>query len=182
MSTSGGYSINNGPSALDEGLLGWSMDPMAASGASLMGSAGVLRGARLRVDQGGLCTGIILGITGPGAALTAGENFCALYSLAGVFIVQTVDLSVIWAAGTGNPLLAWSAPVALAAGEYYAGYWWNGTTAPTIARGAIGGGANFGNTPNQRAWAAGAGLTNVAPGNIGNPPAATSNTSLIGLY
>ena len=111
----------------DDGLLGCTLaDPATVFDQSFYQS-GVPVATRCRVD--GPASKLIYNISQAGAGLTAGENFLALYNLAGARVFQSPDMTAAFeAAGLAHVNLGSSLP----AGTYYVVGLNNGATPPNF--------------------------------------------------
>jgi len=154
----------------DSTLLGWTYNPGNFHQGTALATQGLLRVWRLKVPVGGSCTNILMCLTSVGSALT--NSYAALWNSSGTLIGQTADQSTAWT--TASPTLKAmplvGGPYTLAAGDYYVGAWYNGTTGPTFARGASLDDLllNVGRTaPNFRAATANTSLTTTAPPSLG---------------
>jgi hypothetical protein len=136
----------------------------------VMSTAGALNLARIKVPQAGWCTNVTLFEVVAASAGTPGQNFAALYTAAGTLIAQSVDQTTSWGTtGTKNAQLN-GGPYYLPVGEYYAGFWYNGTTGPTFTRvnNSLGTTTNSGRAaPNLLAATADTSLTTAAPAALG---------------
>lgn len=116
----------------DFGWISWAYD-IAAITSSLVLTAGTvyLIGVRLRYAQ--TVTNVVYSITTAGATLTANQCFAGLYNSSGTLLSATADQS-----GAGSQALHTVALTTqqtnLAAGLYWVGMVWNGTTPPGIGR------------------------------------------------
>jgi len=169
----------------DRGYLAENFPGYLVTNSSLIPTAGRYEMVRLKVPQAGLCTNIVLHLNTPGSGLTAGQNFAALYYAgpAQAVIAQSVDQSTNWATGGNRSCQLNGGPYYLHAGEYYAIFWWNGGTAPSVSRMAsIAAGAANGNTtaPNFLYAFNAAGLTTAAPATLGTQ-SANGTTWWVGL-
>lgn len=162
----------------DYGLLGWSFDGIMATSSTTPG-AGQLQMVRIHVPVASSITNVIIAVVTLGATLTSGQNFMALFDSSRNLIGVTADRTTRWNTGgtTGMDEAALvGGPFAVAAGDYYVGFWSVGTTQPAIARAGNTGAINnklSGN--NSRHGTSSTGLTTTAP----NPAAAitASNTA-----
>lgn len=119
----------------DHGLIGWSMDPAAAVNTQIVTTAGLVHVAKIFLREPALVTNILFFITTAGATLTANQCLAGLYQN-GTLIGSTGNQATAWA-GTGLITMALTGgPFAVAAGNVYAAWYYNGTTAPTLSRGA----------------------------------------------
>lgn len=158
----------------DHNLKAWAFDPVVAV-SSTAPTDGVLQLIRVRLAAAATVTNIVLCITVAGTSLTTGNNIAGLWTAAGTKIDVTGDQTTTWAS-TGNKTMplaggAYSA----AAGDYYIGFWANGTgTDPSFLRGTSTAAGNVGlAAPNLRFATANTGLTNAAsaPGTLGTQTA-----------
>ncbi len=157
----------------DHGLIGWSVPIDYATQVSLLSveaGAGTLRLSLMRRLPAATITNLHIVVTTAGSGLTAGQCFAALYSRAGTRLGVTADQSTDWAS-VGVKTMPLTAPVAVPAGDYYVGLWYNGTTAPTVLRsnqGGVGVQATIGQVAgNFNTSRADTGLTTTAPATIG---------------
>jgi hypothetical protein len=166
----GAASVPAVPQPPDHGLVGWTFDPADVQSATIIPTAGRLELARVRVS-GSTVTSILLTLTVAGATLTAGRNFAALFTDAGALLATSVDQSTNWqTAGLRTCTLA--APQAVTPGSFVrVGFFSNGTTLPTLARGAVafsGAALNPGMAgPAWRYSTADTGLTTAMPATLG---------------
>lgn len=120
----------------DRGFVAWNTPPQVAASSALLslaGAAGVLHLVRIRRVPATTITNLLIMVATAGSGLTAGQCFGALYTAAGALVAQTVDQAAAWAS-LGLKTMALSSPQAVAAGDYYVGLWYNGTTAPAVVR------------------------------------------------
>ncbi|WIM97698.1 hypothetical protein ACTOB_001246 [Actinoplanes oblitus] len=151
----------------DHGLLGWNFDPALSIGSTILGANGTLYLARIKVPKAITVTNLHVHCTSVGATLTTGRNFAALFTAAGARVASTVDQSTAWTS-LGLQTMALTSAQAIAAGDYYVGFYGNGSTLPTFARGTSLSAANTGlAAPNFRFASADTGLTTAMPSNIG---------------
>jgi len=175
----------------DHGFVTWSFDPQqcgTSRNLSVAAAAGTLQLVRLKVPAASTITNICLWLTATGTTLTAGQNFAALYDSAGTLLRQSVDQASNWGSGAGLITMALSSSIAVAAGDYYVGLWWNGAAGPTVVSGltdgaGLGAFANVNlSAPNFRfATTNNTGLTTTAPGTFGTQTAMQSSTYWLAL-
>lgn len=164
----------------DHGFLGWNGDPATCPGGTLLGTAGTLFVVKLRIPVAATITNLHVYLTANGATLTANQSFAALYTAAGAHCRTTGSQSPAWVAGAGLQTMALSSTYSAAAGDYYIGLWWNGTTAPTFARFAVTAAAlhnaNLSAAASRFAITNDTGLTTVgtAPSTLGTKTASSS--------
>ncbi len=131
----------------DYGVLGWTAPIDFARDASLLsveGGAGHLRVGRIRRANPGPLTNLNVHVTTAGSGLS--NCFAALWRAdTRALIGQTADQSANWQTAGLKPMALVGGPFDLAAGDYYAGVWYNGTTAPTLLRAGLGLGGGMGN-------------------------------------
>lgn len=161
----------------DHGYLAWTTDPADCPGGSTGLGAGVLHLGKLHLPVTQPVTNLITAVGTAGATLTAGQCFAGLWRADGVFVAVTGDLSSAWTAtGVKTSALA-GGPIVLAPGDYYAGWWANGTTIPSMVRksSALGSVANAGlGAAALRACTSNTGLTTTPPGTLGVQAASSS--------
>lgn len=160
----------------DHGLIGWSCPIDYATQQSLLSvaaAAGTLRLTRIRRLPATSITNLHIFITVAGATLS--NCYAGLYTAAGTLVAQTADQSTAWQSVGAKTMALTGGPYSLAAGDYYVGFWYNGTTAPTVQRSGIGTlntQINLGQSSgNFNASDANTGLTTTAPGTIGTQTA-----------
>ncbi|HEY9417125.1 MAG TPA: hypothetical protein VIQ30_20395 [Pseudonocardia sp.] len=161
----------------DRGYLAWTQPPYALNGGVIMPTPGMLQLRRLRRVPAATVTSIVGWTLTGGSSLTAGQCFAALYTAAGALIAQTTDQSTAWATTGLKVMPLAGGPYNLAAGDYYVGLWFNGTTGPTFARsGGISSVlTNIGlAAPNLDAAVADLGVTTSAPTTLGAQGLASS--------
>lgn len=154
----------------DHNLLAWAYPVEAAATSGAPATAGLLYLVRLHLPVTANITNIDMFATPGGTALTAGQCFAALYTSTGALIAQTADQAAAWASAGAKTMALAGGPYNLTAGDYYAGWWHNGTTAPSWSRSqnASGGLANYGlSAPNLRFATANTALTTTAPASFG---------------
>lgn len=171
---------NVGPSEMlpkDHGLIAWSAPIDYARDVSLLNveaGAGNLRLSMIRRVPATTVTNLHISISTGGSTLTSGQCFATLYSAAGALLGVTASQHTAWQSA-GVKTMALTAPVAVPAGNYYVGLWYNGTTAPTVQRsglGAAGGSATIGQVSGTfNAANANSGLTTTAPATLGTQSA-----------
>lgn len=160
----------------DHTFLTWNADIYTAASSVAMPTAGRLELVRLRLPVAASVTNVCLAMGSAGNTLTGGQCFAGLWSAAGARIGVTADQAANWGSGLGvkaMPLV--SGPFACAPGDYYMGFWYNGTTGPGWIRWSGLGGAyfNYGlSSPNLRLATADTGLTTSAPVTLGAQSAA----------
>jgi hypothetical protein len=172
--------LHDAPSASDYGFLAWAFD-MAISVSGSATGLGVLTMSKVHLRAPASVTTMTTYVNTAGAGLT-NVGFGLYRASDRTLIASAVNAGGATAAafqGTGTKPVTITAQ-ALAAGAYYVGFWFTGTTAPTLARGNSGGSAlNAGTTlvsgNGLRFAAADTGLTTAAPATFtqtGNAPAA----------
>lgn len=132
-------SLTNLTDALDwqadeMGLLGWAFDPVIVTGTQILIS-GSIYWIKIPVRKAVTITNVRYTIATAGATLTAGQNLIGLYDATGTRLGVSADLSADWVGAVGTRETPLGAPVAVAAGFYYAAMMSNGTTPITVTRG-----------------------------------------------
>lgn len=157
---------------VDHGVIAWSVPIDFATQQSAMSieiGAGTLRLTRIRRVPPGNITNLIIYVNVGGSTLS--NCFAALYSAAGSLLGQTADQSTNWQSLGPKVMPLVGGAVAVPAGDYYVGLWYNGTTAPTVQRsgtGVAGTQLNLGQAAaDYNAAYANTGLTTTAPPTIG---------------
>lgn len=156
---------NGNWTAADQGLMGWSMDVNAATQNSAVTTAGTLNVVRVHVPTAYLVTNILLAVTSGGSALTTG-NVAGLWNAAGTLIGATSDQTSSWNSSGLKTMALTGGPFTIPAGDYYIGFWVNGTGLPSMARGNNQTSAAFLNAGMGSAYrtaTANTGLTTTAP-------------------
>lgn len=129
-------------SAPDQGLIAWSFDIIAAENSSPLGAQGLLYLTRVHVPIACAVTNVLIHVSTLGATLTSGENFAGLWSATGTQIGITADQSTNWSTTTGIQVMALAGGAkTITAGDYFVGFYANGTTLPTLTRGQSAGGS-----------------------------------------
>jgi hypothetical protein len=143
-----------------------------------MTTGGRLDFVRLTVPQAGWCANIITNMVTAASGLTAGQNFSALFAVAGnanSLVAQSVDQSTAWVSTGQKTMQLAGGPYFLHAGDYYGALWYNGTTGPSFLRGGnVAAAANYGlSAPNLAYGNANTGLTVAAPSSIASQVSST---------
>lgn len=152
----------------DQNLIAWSFDPAIANTSSTpLATAGTLYVMKVHVPASGTVTNIVTCLTTAGGTLTSGQCFGALYQ-AGALLGQTADQAAAWAStGLKTAAIAGGA-VAIAQGDAYIAFWFNGTTGPAFNRGNGTAAINAGlSAATSRFGTADTGKTTTAPGTLG---------------
>lgn len=145
----------------DHGFTAWSFPIYGGTAGGVLAVAGTLYLTRIRRVPAGTISNITVHIGAAGVTLTVGQCFAALFDAAGALRGVTADQAAAWGS-TGIKTMALTSPYVNAAGDYYAGFWFNGTTGPNMMRGSQG-----------------ISGSQINPGmTIGNYNAATSSTGL----
>jgi hypothetical protein len=157
--------------ASDRGYLAWTQPTYVLNGGTALPTAGTVYLRRLRRVPAGSVTSIVTYLSAGGSALTAGQCFAALYTSAGALVAQSVDQAAAWATGGMKTMNLSGGPFPIAAGDYYVGVWFNGTTGPSVGRsGSVT--ATLTNTglaaPNLEAASADTSVTTLAPAPLGS--------------
>jgi len=120
----------------DHGLIAWNFTPYAATSSALAPTGGTIYAMKIKVPVATTITNVIIGINVQGSTLTTGQNFAALYSGAKALLSATADQTSTWGSTTGPITMALSTPQPVPAGYVYVAFLSNGTTPPTLNRGA----------------------------------------------
>lgn len=152
----------------DHGYITWAFDAVACASTGATPTAGTLQLVRLHVPVATTITNVVLFADTAGATLTSGQNFAALYTSAGSLLAATADQTTAWGT-SGLKTMALTAAQAVSAGDYYVGFYANGTTTPAFARAVKGNSIlNAGLSNASSRWATGAtGLTTAMPASAG---------------
>lgn len=119
----------------DYSWLSWTFDPSQAANPVASGdyANGEVHMVKLWLRQTATVSNLHMFATAPGATLTAGQNFAALYDSTGTRVGVTADQSASWVT-SGFKTMALTASANLAAGPIYIAILANGTTRPAWAR------------------------------------------------
>jgi hypothetical protein len=117
----------------DVGFIAWAYDPVAIIGNALP-TAGTLQMVRLKVPRAQTITNVVLSVVTQGSTLTSGRNFAALFNSSLALLAATADQTTAWGTA-GMKVAALSVAQAVAAGDYFVGFYANGTTVPAFGRG-----------------------------------------------
>jgi collagen triple helix repeat protein len=115
----------------DHGLLAWAWDPSVGTAGSAA-PAGQMIQVRLHLPKAGPVTGIMLGLNTAGAGLN--NCFAALYDADGQLVGSSSDQAGAWIVAGSKAIPLLGGPYQLPAGDLYATWWHNGTTAPQWLR------------------------------------------------
>lgn len=147
----------------DYGLLAWAYDPDVAINTTTLTPAGTLFMTRLKIRKPMTITNVIINVVTAGVTLTANQCFAALYNSSLGLLSATANQATNWAS-TGVKVMALSAAQAVAAGDYFVGFYYNGTTGPTLSRAASSTVVNLSQTAAQsRNATSSTGLTTAMP-------------------
>jgi hypothetical protein len=159
------------------GLLSWAFDPHLIGGNVVLSPAGQMYTFRLFTQKDITVTNMWLYVVTVGVTLTSGNCRVALFDSGGTYITNSIsaDQSVAWVS-TGAKSAACGSPVAVAAGFFDVGFWYNGTTGPAFGRLGSGTGAgsanlNLAGNAIRSAQTNQTGLTTTAPGTTGTKTA-----------
>jgi hypothetical protein len=165
------------PAPVDHGAIGWTFDPADTQAGTILPTAGRVEVVRIRATAA-LVTNINLHVVTAGGTLTANQCLAALFTDAGVLLSATGNQATAWQS-TGMKVCALSAAQAVTPGQWYrVGFYANGTTLPTFARGSSVGAVgsdliNYGlSAPTLRFSTADTGRTTTMPGTLGSQTAA----------
>jgi hypothetical protein len=152
----------------DHGYLTWTYEPLMCASSGNLPTAGTLQLARVHLSVATTVSNVILFVQTAGSGLTAGGCFAGLYTSGGSLIAGTADQSPAWAS-TGTKVMALASAQALAAGDYYVGFYATGTTAPAFSRASAAFTIiNTGLSTAASRWVTGAtGLTTALPASAG---------------
>lgn len=154
----------------DRGWKAWTQPPYVLSASTALPTAGLLTLRRIRRVPATSITNIVTFLGTAGSSLTAGQCFAALFTAAGVLVGQSADQAASWASAGLKTMALAGGPYPLAAGDYYVGVWFNGTTGPAIVRhtGVSNNLSSAGQSaPNLETCSADAGVTTTAPNPFG---------------
>lgn len=148
---------------------GWSFDPALIAGGTLVPAAGTLYLTKLQAP-GSISTVETNVVT---AGVTLANVGFALYSVAGALLTSSVNANGATAAAfqaVGAKAVTFTARSITDA--LYVGFWFTGTTLPTLARGSTTAPVNMLlAAPNFRFSSANTGLTTTAPATLGTQTA-----------
>ncbi|HXJ48437.1 MAG TPA: hypothetical protein VNF91_04640 [Candidatus Acidoferrum sp.] len=118
----------------DFGLLAWTYDPQYAASSSIIPAvAGTVNFAKLKIQKPISVSNILYSVLANGSGLTSGQCFIALHQN-GTLIGVSADQSVAWTTSTLKTTALVGGPFAIAPGDLHVTFFYNGTTAPAIAR------------------------------------------------
>lgn len=175
------------PEPENQGLLGWSFDPVVASSNVQLATDGTLVCVRVPLKEQVTIKNILLDLTTAGVTLTAAQNLCGIFAegtrkLLGEVLPATLITALEGAAGLITlPLVA---PVVAGPGFVTVGLVKRGTTGPKLASAplATAGVINAGVTGKASRFATGnTGLTNALPNPIEEAMVAAANPIWVGL-
>jgi hypothetical protein len=169
-------------------LLGYSFDPVVASGTFKLPTAGLLNLVRIALKEQVKISNILLFLNTKGATLTAAQNLAGLFAEGTRKLIAEVAAATVlaeWEAANGTLItLPLATPVVAGPGYVTFGCSYNGTTAPTFASApvATAGLINAGVSGKNSRFATGnAGLTNALPNPVEEAELAAANPIWVGL-
>lgn len=118
----------------DQGLVGWTFDPVITTGTAASTSETIYF-VKIPVRKAATITNILVVVGILGSGLTAGQNLVGLYNSSGTKLSESADQAASWAAGTGTKTIPLLTPQSVSAGFYYAAIMSNGTTPAGFLRG-----------------------------------------------
>jgi hypothetical protein len=110
---------NSTYTAADYGFQSWSYDPILGTSTSGVLTSGTLYLHKIKVTNSFVCSNIIYVIHAAAVTPVSGQNFMALYDLAGNRVAVSADLGTDWTS-TGTKTTPWTSSVSLTPGFYYA--------------------------------------------------------------
>lgn len=151
----------------DHGMIAWPYDPSAAASTTALATAGTVYLVKVHVPVASSVTNIITQVTTAGSTLTAGQCFAGIYQ-GGTLLGTTADQATAWASTGVKTMALAGGPIAVAAGDVYIAFVFNGTTGPTLPRGNGNALINAGLTAaNSRYATADTGVTTTLPSTLG---------------
>ena len=178
FATAGDWGLTTGKytgewQAADQGALAWTQDIATAANSSVVPTAGTLYIMKIHLPIAAQVNNILMHVVTAGVGLTNPQCFAGIWDTSNNKKAVTGDMSGTWNS-TGLKIMPISGgAVTLAAGDYYIGFYFNGTTGPAMARGNNQGGAapsavNLGATVSPYRFAtANTGLTTTPPATLG---------------
>lgn len=158
----------------DHGLSAWAYDPAMGASGTILGASGTVNFVKIHVPFGGPISNIWVLLTAAGSGLTSGQCFAGLYNSAGTLLAATADQSTAWASGGSKSMALTGAPITVTPGDYFVGFFANGTTLPTFLR-AVSQNANINlSNANSRFGTASTGNTTAMPSTLGTLTAASN--------
>lgn len=161
------------PSPTWHGLLGWTYDVANCASSTIIPTGGTINLAKIFTPVGITITTLWTQVQTGGASLT-NVGF-GLWSSAGALLASTVNSAGATAVafqGTGSKQVTVASTTIAAGAAFYVGFWFTGTTMPTIVRATNSFIENINLTsPNFRFATADTGLTTTAPSNLATPQA-----------
>lgn len=154
----------------DHGLITWAFDPAHATNTYTLAAAGTLYTVDLKVGSATYISNVVYDVTTPGGTLTASQCFVGLFQ-GGVLLGSSASQHTAWAsAGVKTTALANAASVQ--EGIVTVGFFFNGTTGPTLASGTAVALNNAGiAAAGSRFATAGTGNTTALPAALGTKAA-----------
>lgn len=156
----------------DHNLSGWSFPPEEVQGGTIVPTAGLLQVVRVRA-MSSIATNLLMYVTTAGATLTANQCLAALFTDAGALLgagAVSGNQATAWQS-TGLKTMALTVAQAVTPYAWYrVGFYANGSTLPTFARGAAvaaGAALNAGLSSSLRWSTADSGLTTAMPSTLG---------------
>lgn len=128
----------------DYSWISWAFDPLLAYSSSIP-TAGDAFFTLLPIRAATTITNVILDVQTAGATLTAGQCFAGLFDHSGNLLAATADQSTNWQTA-GLKVMPLATAQLVAAGLYYVGFFWNGTTGPKFSFNAATATANGANS------------------------------------
>jgi hypothetical protein len=167
-------------------LLGFSFDPVMASGTKILETAGTLHVAKVLVPEACKISNIHMWMTTAGGTLTALENGLGLFAEGTRKLLSKAAIAGLitqWEGATGEVKTALEEPQNVPAGYVLVGAYFKGTTAPTFATGpSTIGAVNLGVKETGSRFATGdTGLTTALPNPITASMVASSQPFLVGV-
>jgi hypothetical protein len=151
----------------DYGFKTWAFDPALVQSTQPLTPAGTAFVVKLHLREATTITNIVAFLGVVGNTLTAGQCFAALYDGSRNLKSATADQSANWVGALGIKTMALGAAQAMAAGDCYVAFYYNGTTGPAFYRGVLSNISNINlSNANARFATADTGLTTAMPGTL----------------
>ncbi len=131
----GGGSTNGIPAPADQGLHGWTFDPVSMGSGGTALTSQRIQYSRVVIPSAGTVTGVAVQVTGIPTSAT--NTFFGLYDSTGAQVAVTAEASASFGS-TGTKQLAFTSTYPAAAGTFYIGFVQTGSPAMSLSRAGLG--------------------------------------------
>jgi hypothetical protein len=174
------------PEAQGQKLLGWTFDPIMASGTKTIATSGVLNFARVPIKEECKVSNILMLMTTKGVTLTAGQCFAGLFQEGTrKLLATTANQATAWVASAPAEVkMALTTTPNIGPGYVTVGFYFVGTTGPTFACAptTVEAAPNLGvETTGSRFGTGDTGLTTALPASITASEVAAANPWFVAL-